>query len=85
MRELFVNWGLLNLTFMKTKPIFLLFILKLLKMFGLFKKKSEKENLQEQYAALMKAYYELSKTNRTVADQKFAEAQEISKRLEELS
>ncbi len=54
-------------------------------MFGLFKKKSEKEKLQDEYATLMKAYYDLTKTNRIVTDQKFAEAQEISKRLEELN
>ncbi|HMP31983.1 MAG TPA: Lacal_2735 family protein [Saprospiraceae bacterium] len=51
-------------------------------MFGLFKKKSEKEKLQEKYAALMKESFDLSKSNRTLADQKYAEAMELQKQLE---
>ncbi len=53
-------------------------------MFGLFKKKSEKEKLQEKYESLMKDSFDLSKSNRSLADQKYAEAMEIQKQLEEL-
>ena len=53
-------------------------------MFGLFKKKSEKEKLQEKYESLMKDSFDLSKSNRSLADQKYAEAMEIQKLLEEL-
>ncbi len=53
-------------------------------MFGLFKKKSEKEKLQEQYKKLMEQAYKLSHTNRTAADAKTAEAEEILKKMETL-
>lgn len=54
-------------------------------MFGLFKKKSEKEKLQEQYAALLKEAHRLSTTNRKMSDQKAFEAEEIMKQIEKLS
>jgi hypothetical protein len=46
-------------------------------MFGLFKKKSEKQVLVEQYKKLMKESHSLSTTDRTESDKKYAEAQEI--------
>lgn len=48
-------------------------------MFGLFKKKSEKEKLQEQYEKLTKEAFILSKTNRKASDEKTAEADRIAK------
>ena len=53
-------------------------------MFGLFKKKSEKEKLQEQYDKLLKEAYELSSTNRKMSDQKTFQANEILEKLEKL-
>tara|TARA_B110001450_G_scaffold207266_1_gene197589 strand:+ start:642 stop:809 length:168 start_codon:yes stop_codon:yes gene_type:complete len=46
-------------------------------MFGLFKKKTEKEKLQIQYKQLLKEAYELSSTNRKLSDQKNYEADQI--------
>ncbi|MEZ7901947.1 MAG: hypothetical protein ACI8RY_001157 [Urechidicola sp.] len=51
-------------------------------MFGLFKKKSEVEKLQEQYKGLMKEAFELSKINRTKSDEKTAEAEAILKQID---
>ncbi|MDW5290871.1 Lacal_2735 family protein [Formosa sp. PL04] len=53
-------------------------------MFGLFKKKSEKEKLQAQYEKLLKDAHSLSTTNRKMSDQKIFEAEEIMKKLEKL-
>lgn len=53
-------------------------------MFGLFKKKSAAEKLQEEYAKLMKEAFDLSKSNRTKSDEKTAEAEEILKKIEAL-
>lgn len=53
-------------------------------MFGLFKKKSEKEKLDDEYRKLMKEAFDLSKTNRSASDAKYAEADKIQKRIEEL-
>lgn len=53
-------------------------------MFGLFKKKSEKEVLQEKYQKLMKDAYALSTTNRKQSDEKVFEAEEIMKKLEQI-
>lgn len=53
-------------------------------MFGLFKKKSEKEKLQEKYEALQKEAHALSTTNRKMSDQKAYEANEVMKQLEKL-
>lgn len=53
-------------------------------MFGLFKKKTEKEKLQEQYKKLMTEYHKLSTTDRKAADIKMAEAEEIGKQIEKL-
>ena len=54
-------------------------------MFGLFKKKSEKEKLQQQYAKLLKEAHSLSTSNRRLSDQKAFEAEEIMKKIETLS
>ncbi len=43
-------------------------------MFGLFKKKSELERLRERHAALLKEAFDLSKSDRSAADRKIAEA-----------
>ena len=53
-------------------------------MFGLFKKKSEKEKLYEQYQKLTKEAHSLSSTNRKLSDQKVFEAEEIMKKIEKL-
>lgn len=53
-------------------------------MFGLFKKKSEVDKLQEKYNLLMKEWHTLSSTNRSESDKKYAEAQEIMTKLEAL-
>ncbi|WP_273566099.1 Lacal_2735 family protein [Maribacter halichondriae] len=54
-------------------------------MFGLFKKKSEKEKLQAQYTELLKEAHSLSTTNRKLSDQKVFEAEEVMKQLEKLN
>ena len=59
-------------------------IIRLITMFGLFKKKSAKEKLQEQYAALLKEAHTLSTTNRKMSDQKTYEANEVMKQLEKM-
>lgn len=53
-------------------------------MFGLFKKKTEKEKLQESYEKMMSEAYKLSHSNRTAADKLMAEAEEIAKKIEKL-
>ena len=53
-------------------------------MFGLFKKKSEVEVLQEKYAKLMEEAYKLSSQDRTKGDAKTAEAEEVLKKIEAL-
>ena len=54
-------------------------------MFGLFKKKSEREKLQDRYARLMEEAYNLSTTNRKLSDDKVYEAEELMKRIETLN
>lgn len=53
-------------------------------MFGLFKKKSEKEKLQAQYEELLKESYNLSTTNRKLSDQKVYEAEQVMNQIEKL-
>ena len=53
-------------------------------MFGLFKKKSEKEKLQDRYRKLMEESHKLSHINRKLADEKVFEADQVMKRLEAL-
>lgn len=51
-------------------------------MFGLFKKKSEVEKLQEKYKKLMEDAYKLQSINRTDSDTKYKEADDILKEIE---
>lgn len=44
-------------------------------MFGLFKKKSKLEKLEEKFKKLMQEWHTLSTTNRSASDKKYAEAQ----------
>jgi Family of unknown function (DUF6435) len=53
-------------------------------MFGLFKKESEIEKLNKQYAKLMQEAHTLWQSNRAAGDKKMAEAEEIGKKIEEL-
>lgn len=53
-------------------------------MFGLFKKKSELDKLNEQYEKLLKEAHRLSTLDRTASDAKVAEANEILKKIERL-
>jgi len=53
-------------------------------MFGLFKKKSEKEKLQSKYESLMKDWHALSSVNRAKSDEKYAEAQAVTAKIEAL-
>ena len=54
-------------------------------MFGLFKKKSKTEKLQDKYKSLMKEWHALSSINRAESDKKYAEAEDISKQIEALN
>lgn len=49
---------------------------------GLFSKKSPKEKLQKQYEKLMSEAHKLSSSNRQASDAKYAEADEIAKKME---
>tara|TARA_B100000886_G_C20258148_1_gene421695 strand:+ start:578 stop:760 length:183 start_codon:yes stop_codon:yes gene_type:complete len=51
-------------------------------MFGLFKKKSEKEKLMAQYKDLKKKAFEQSKVNRRESDKLEYEAQEILNKID---
>jgi hypothetical protein len=51
-------------------------------MFGIFKKKTEKEKLQETYNKLLKEAYEASHSNRTQSDKLMAEAEEVGKKID---
>jgi len=53
-------------------------------MFGLFKKKSEKEKLQLAYKSALSEAHQLSHSNRKAADAKLAEAEEILKKIEKI-
>lgn len=53
-------------------------------MFGLFKKKSEVEKLNEKYQKLMEESFRLSTSNRTASDQKAQEANEVLEQIEAL-
>ena len=53
-------------------------------MFGLFKKKSEIEKLNDKYERLMKESFELSRTDRKAADAKAYEADQIMKEIQAL-
>ena len=51
-------------------------------MFGLFKKKTKEEKLQEQYKKLMAEAHKLSTVDRSKSDAKFAEAEHLIKQLD---
>ncbi len=53
-------------------------------MFGLFKKKSQTEKLQDEYKKLMSEAHKLSQVNRAAGDTKYAEAQDILNKIEVL-
>lgn len=53
-------------------------------MFGIFRKKTEQEKLAAQYNRLMQEAFELSRVNRTASDSKYAEADAIQKKMENL-
>lgn len=53
-------------------------------MFGIFKKKTEVEKLQEKYKKLMEEAYKLQSINRTDSDSKYKEADDILKEIETL-
>jgi hypothetical protein len=53
-------------------------------MFGIFKRKSEVEQLQAKYQKVLKEAYNLSTSNRKLSDAKTAEANEILKQIENL-
>jgi hypothetical protein len=50
-------------------------------MFGLFKKKTEKEKLQVKYEKLLEEAHALSTTNRRMSDDKAYEAEEVMKQI----
>jgi len=54
-------------------------------MFGFFKKKTKVELLEEKYEKLQKEAFNLSKSNRTLSDQKYAEADAVLKEIEALA
>jgi hypothetical protein len=54
-------------------------------MFGLFKKKSKAEVLQEKYLELLKRSHTMSTSNRAASDKLFAEAQEVLRKIDELA
>ncbi|MDC0579447.1 Lacal_2735 family protein [Bacteroidia bacterium] len=53
-------------------------------MFGIFKKKTQKEILENQYEKLLKESFQLSTINRTESDAKAAEADAVLKKIEDL-
>jgi len=53
-------------------------------MFGLFKRKSEKEKLNQQYRKLLKEAHDLSHTNRRASDEKIARAEEVLNKIKAL-
>lgn len=54
-------------------------------MFGLFKRKTETEKLQNRYKKLMAEWHDLSSINRSASDAKYAEAQKVLNQLDELT
>jgi len=57
---------------------------KVIYMFGIFKKKSEKQKLETEYKQLLEEAFMLSKTNRRASDEKQAEAEQILDRIKKL-
>lgn len=54
-------------------------------MFGLFKKKSEKERLAEEYKLLMEKAHKMSHSNRKAADKLIEEAEQVAQKIEKLT
>ena len=54
-------------------------------MFGLFKRKTETEKLQDRYKKLMAEWHDLSSIDRSESDAKYAEAQKVLDQLDELT
>ncbi|EAQ40380.1 Lacal_2735 family protein [Dokdonia sp. MED134] len=50
-------------------------------MFGLFKKKSPVEKLQEKHKKILEQAFQLSKSDRSASDKLYAEAAEIEKEI----
>ncbi len=53
-------------------------------MFGIFKKKTAVEKLQEKYKKVMEEAFKLQSINRSDSDQKYLEADAILKEIEQL-
>ncbi|MFQ3297289.1 MAG: hypothetical protein ACI9JT_000951 [Polaribacter sp.] len=53
-------------------------------MFGIFKKKSEVDKLQDKYKKVMEEAYKLQSINRTDSDLKYKEADDILKEIDAL-
>lgn len=53
-------------------------------MLGLFKKKSEKEKLMDQYKKLLSEAHKLSHSDRRASDQKMLEADQLIKKIESM-
>lgn len=53
-------------------------------MFGLFKKKTEKQVLEEKYRKLLEKSHRLSTVNRRQADEALAQAEEVAKEMAKL-
>jgi hypothetical protein len=53
-------------------------------MFGLFKKKSPIEVLQQRHQKVLEEAFTLSKVNRSESDKKYQEAEEIAQEIEKL-
>jgi len=51
---------------------------------GILRKKTEADRLRKQYQRLMKEAYKLSRTDRKGSDKKYAEADAIMQRIQEL-
>ena len=51
-------------------------------MFNIFKKKTEKEKLEDQYRKMMKEGYDLQSINRAASDKKYGEAQSILEKID---
>ena len=53
-------------------------------MFGIFKTKTPIEKLQDRYKKLMSEWHDLSTTNRSASDAKYAEAQGLLDEIDKL-
>ncbi len=69
----------------QTSVLFICCNLKEKTMFGLFKKKTPLEKLQEKYEKANAEAYRLSKIDRKASDAKQAEAEEILKQIDALN